>query len=80
MTYKCHENFSADPVNTTAAYEWSLKGEAPVLPECLELYRRLLHLRIKVVFLTGRQESVRNSTASNLKLVGYNTWEKLLLR
>ncbi|KAJ4718011.1 acid phosphatase 1-like [Melia azedarach] len=72
--------FGTEPLNGTAFLEWLEKGEAPALPESLKLYRRLLNLGIKTVFLTGRAEFMRNSTESNLKLVGYDTWEKVLLR
>lgn len=64
----------------TAYLEWLLKGELPALPESIKLYKRLMSLGIKVVFLTGRFGFLRNSTESNLKKAGYHTWEKLILR
>ncbi|OMP12789.1 Acid phosphatase (Class B) [Corchorus olitorius] len=57
-----------------------MEGKAPALPESLKLYSKLLSLGIKVVFLTGRPEDQRSATATNLKKVGYRTWEKLILK
>ncbi|KAJ4718012.1 acid phosphatase 1-like [Melia azedarach] len=70
----------AEVINVTAYLEWQLKGELPALPESIKLYKRLMSLGIKVVFLTGRFGFLRNSTESNLKKAGYHTWEKLILR
>ncbi|KAG8473712.1 hypothetical protein CXB51_035562 [Gossypium anomalum] len=75
-----YEIFRAEPYNATLFDEWVMEGAAPALPESLWLYNKLLSLGIKVVFLTGRQESQRNTTASNLKNVGYHTWDKLILK
>ncbi|KAJ0075105.1 hypothetical protein Patl1_33952 [Pistacia atlantica] len=72
--------FGTEPINKTLAYEWVNKSKAPALPESLELYRKLLSLGIKVVFLTGRDEEWRKVSATNLKNVGYHTWEQLILR
>ncbi|KAI5336948.1 hypothetical protein L3X38_016217 [Prunus dulcis] len=66
--------------NSTAFNTWVLEGTAPVLPESLKLYKKLLKLGVKVVFITGRGEDQRNVTTSNLKNVGYHTWEKLVLK
>lgn len=73
-------NFRVEPYNATTSNKWVNEGEAPALPESMRLYKKLLSLKFKVVFLTGRPESQRNVTANNLKKVGYHTLEKLLLR
>ncbi|TYH90146.1 hypothetical protein ES332_A13G029700v1 [Gossypium tomentosum] len=78
--YYAQHGFGAEPYNATLFDEWVMEGAAPALPESLLLYNKLLSLGIKVVFLTGRQESQRNTTASNLKNVGYHTWDKLILK
>ncbi|CAB4303000.1 unnamed protein product [Prunus armeniaca] len=41
--------------------------------------KKLLKLGVKVVFITGRGEDQRNVKTTNLKNVGYHTWEKLVL-
>ncbi|TQD92046.1 hypothetical protein C1H46_022371 [Malus baccata] len=68
------------PFNTTAFNEWVLEGTAPALPESLQLYKKLLKLGVKVVFMTGREEYQRRVTTTNLKNAGYRTWEKLVLK
>ena len=69
-----------EPFNSTLFNEWVNKGEAPSLPESLKLYKKLLSLGIKIVFLTGRPEDQRSVTENNLKNVGFYTWEKLILK
>lgn len=56
------------------------EGSAPALPETRRLYRRLLELGVKPVFLTGRTEDQRAITVANLRRQGYTGWEKLLLK
>ncbi|MBA0782496.1 hypothetical protein Gotri_000376 [Gossypium trilobum] len=78
--YYAQHGFGAEPYNATLFDKWVMEGAAPALPESLWLYNKLLSLGIKVVFLTGRHESQRNTTASNLKNVGYHAWNKLILK
>lgn len=69
-----------EPFNPTLSNAWVNEGAAPALPESLNLYKKLLSLGIKIVFLTGRTENQRDVTARNLKRAGYHTWEKLVLK
>jgi predicted secreted acid phosphatase len=69
-----------EPYDSTSFNQWVLTGKAPALPESLKLYEKLLSLKVKVVFITGRSEDQRNVTTTNLKHVGYHTWEKLILK
>ncbi|KAH7565338.1 hypothetical protein JRO89_XS09G0190300 [Xanthoceras sorbifolium] len=80
LPYYATHGFGTTPYNSTAFNEWVEEGKAPALPESLALYKNLLSLGIKIVFLTGRLEDQRNATAANLKNVGYHTWEKLILK
>ncbi|KAK8479041.1 hypothetical protein V6N13_078029 [Hibiscus sabdariffa] len=80
LPYYATQGFGADPYDATSFNKWVLEGKAPALPESLKLYQKLLSLGIKVVFLTGRPEDQRNVTSSNLRQVGYHTWEKLILK
>ena len=73
-------NFRSEVFNSTQFNNWVYEGKAPAQPESLQLYKKLLNLGIKAVFLTGRSEAQRNITAANLKKVGYHTWEKLILK
>ncbi|XP_071731917.1 acid phosphatase 1-like [Rutidosis leptorrhynchoides] len=71
--------FGAVP-NATAFYSWIMEGAAPEIPASLWLYKRLLKLGFKIVFLTGSDESMLEPRIKNLKAVGYSTWEKLIVR
>ena len=75
-----NENFRVEPFNATLFNKWVMEGKAPALPESLKLYRKLLSLGIKAVFITGRAEDQRTATATNLNKVGYYTWERLILK
>ena len=66
--------------NETSFNKWVDLGEAPALPESLKLYKKLLSLGIKIVFITGRPLDQKAVTATNLKLAGYHTWEKLITK
>ena len=57
-----------------------MEGKGLALPETLKLYQKVLSLGIKIVFLTGRTEEQMIVTATNLKRVGFHTWEKLILK
>ncbi|KAK7858166.1 acid phosphatase 1 [Quercus suber] len=68
------------PYNSTLFNQWVITAKAPALPESMKLYKTLLSLGIKVVFLTGRSEEQRTVTTNNLNHVGFHTWEKLILK
>ncbi|XP_022775724.1 stem 28 kDa glycoprotein-like [Durio zibethinus] len=80
LPYYAKHGFGVEPFNATLFNKWVMEGAAPALPESLRLYRKLLSLGIKAVFITGRSEDQRSVTAANLKKVGYHTWEKLVLK
>jgi len=66
--------------NATAFKIWVSFGEAFALPETLVLYNKLVGLGIKVVFITERPVDLKDVTISNLKEVGFHTWEKFIAR
>ncbi|WCJ39704.1 HAD superfamily subfamily IIIB acid phosphatase [Euphorbia peplus] len=80
LPYFAQHGFGAEPYNPTLFSEWIAKGKAPALPESLYLYKKLLSLGIKMVFLTGRTQDKLSVTSTNLNLSGYRKWEKLILR
>ncbi|GJM94828.1 hypothetical protein PR202_ga11507 [Eleusine coracana subsp. coracana] len=80
LPYYATHGFGSRPFNATSFNEYVLKGNAPALPETLRLYKRLISLSIRPVFLTGRTEDQRNITVKNLYYQGYSGWEKLLLK
>ena len=67
---------------------WELSARAVALSPTLEFYRFAKTLKSKtsdgvaIFFLTGRYDdpAERTATANNLRQVGYETWDKLILR
>ncbi|XP_015572819.1 stem 28 kDa glycoprotein isoform X2 [Ricinus communis] len=80
LPYYAEHGFGAEPYNSTLFNKWVVTSKAPALPESLSLYKRLLSLGIKIVFITGRTEDQRTVTTNNLKKAGYHTWMKLVLK
>uniref|UniRef100_A0A2N9FZF6 Acid phosphatase n=1 Tax=Fagus sylvatica TaxID=28930 RepID=A0A2N9FZF6_FAGSY len=72
--------FGAKEYNETTFQIWEKKGIAPPVPAILDLYKKLLRLGYKIVFISGKSESLRAITTKNLKNAGYTTWEKLILK
>ncbi|XP_040384591.1 stem 28 kDa glycoprotein-like [Oryza brachyantha] len=65
-----------------AFMEWLIAGKASALPNTLTLYKKLLLLGIKIVFLSDRPDTpeLRNATATNLIKEGFDCWDDLILR
>ncbi|EXB34861.1 Stem 28 kDa glycoprotein [Morus notabilis] len=80
LPYYARHGFGVEPFNLTSFTEWILTEDAPALPETLKLYKSLISLGFKIVFLSGRYEKTRSATERNLIYVGYKAWEKVLLR
>ncbi|XP_030972174.1 acid phosphatase 1-like [Quercus lobata] len=80
LPYYAEHGFGVQPYNSTLFNQWVITAKAPALPESMKLYKTLLSLGIKVVFLTGRSEEQRTVTTNNLNHVGFHTWEKLILK
>lgn len=81
LFYALPENaFGTKTTNSTSLYGWLNEESASPVPGMVKLYNQLYLMGIKFVFLTGRPESARNTTETNLKKAGYHTWEKLILR
>ncbi|CAI9114234.1 OLC1v1014903C2 [Oldenlandia corymbosa var. corymbosa] len=72
--------FGALPYNDTKFNEWVATGKAPAIPAILRLYKTLLTLGIKPVFLSGTKEVYQQVRVDNLHKVGYYNWEKLILK
>lgn len=59
---------------------WIESAQAPAIPGTLRLYNEAQRFGVRVFFLTGRSESQRAATEANLRLRGYDRWEKLIMR
>ncbi|KAK3028890.1 hypothetical protein RJ639_039899 [Escallonia herrerae] len=72
--------FGAMAYNGTKFNEWVATGKAPAVPGALKLYKKLVLLGFKIVFLSGTLKTYREVRITNLKEAGYHTWEKLILK
>ncbi|CAN6456831.1 unnamed protein product [Victoria cruziana] len=80
LPYYAKHGYGSVAFNETSFDEWVEEGVAPALPESLRLYNELQSLGFELFLITGRSESQRNITTSNLLLAGYTTWNSLILR
>ncbi|XP_076907301.1 acid phosphatase 1-like [Bidens hawaiensis] len=72
--------FGFVPMYWTKFSQWAEKNVAPAIPGSLKLYKKLVNLGFKIVFITGSREASRQPRIRNLKAVGYTQWMKLILR
>ncbi|PHT46082.1 hypothetical protein CQW23_15240 [Capsicum baccatum] len=77
---RCDVAFGAIPYNNTKFNEWMGEGKLPAIPSILGVYKTVLSLGIKTVFITGARENFRQSRIANLKKAGYSNWLKLVLK
>ncbi|XP_076907299.1 acid phosphatase 1-like [Bidens hawaiensis] len=68
------------PFNGTKFDQWVKKAAAPAIPGSLRLYKQLIKMGYKIVFLSGTREAFRQPRIKNLKAVGYTQWMKLILK
>lgn len=59
---------------------WVESAQAPAIPGTLRVYNEARQLGVKVFFLTGRPDSQRASTETNLRVRGFSTWQQLIMR
>jgi acid phosphatase len=59
---------------------WIESAQAPAIPGTLRLYEEAQKLGVSIFFLTGRSESQRAATESNLRLQGFKHWQRLIMR
>ncbi|XP_052143184.1 stem 28 kDa glycoprotein-like [Oryza glaberrima] len=79
--YKNH-GFGYHRTDEPAFMEWLIAGRASALPNTVTLYKKLLLLGVKIVFLSDRPDTpeLRNATATNLIKEGFDCWDELILR
>ena len=66
--------------NAKLIHQEILAADAPVIHAMLDLYQDAIKHGVKVFFVTGRAESERLATQSNLINAGYSQWSGLYLR
>ncbi|KAK9705876.1 hypothetical protein RND81_07G088700 [Saponaria officinalis] len=80
LPYYERHGFGSEVFNEETFYEWCSLANAPAVPASLELYKELQQLGFTIFILTGRDESVRNSTEAGLRFAGFSDWKRLILR
>ncbi|MEW6703066.1 MAG: HAD family acid phosphatase [Bacteroidota bacterium] len=60
--------------------EWTKEGRAPAIKETKRFYDYLVSKNIRVIFVSGRYEEVRDATKRNLIEQGYTKFDTLILR
>ncbi|XP_015692753.2 stem 28 kDa glycoprotein-like [Oryza brachyantha] len=80
LPYQAKHGYGAQPYDQTSYLQYVAGESSPALQGTLRLYRRLLQLGIKPVFLTDRTDDQSAVTTHNLLQQGYCSWEKLLLQ
>jgi predicted secreted acid phosphatase len=58
---------------------WDMRGQSTAIKATLALYRHARSLNVAVFFITGRPENQRNPTVRNLRAVGYDTFQELIM-
>jgi acid phosphatase len=59
---------------------WAASAQAPAIPGTLRLFKTAEELGVSVFFITGRPETQRASTEANLRLQGFDKWDRLIMR
>ncbi|WFT97010.1 S1/P1 nuclease [Bradyrhizobium barranii] len=61
---------------------WELSAQSLVIAPTLRLFNQAKAKNVKVFFVTGRRDTanLREATEKNLRAVGYDGWEALLMR
>lgn len=80
LPYYAEHGFGLEVFNGQLFDNWVDKATAPAIESSLKLYEVILKLGFKIFLLTGRSEVQRNMTANNLRNVGFQNWDKLILR
>jgi len=68
------------PKGPFGSYAWELKAVAPAIEPTLMLFNAERAKGVSVFFITGRDESERAATISNLRRAGYRGWTRLVMK
>ena len=59
---------------------WESSGKAEAILATLDLFKAARAAGVKVFFITGRDESLREATEKNLREAGYAGWDEVIMR
>ncbi|CAL5336939.1 unnamed protein product [Camellia sinensis] len=80
LPYYADHGFGLEVFDGVEFDKWVDKAMAPPIESSLKLYEEVLKLGFKVFLLTGRSEQQRGVTVANLINLGFQDWDKLILR
>lgn len=80
LPYYQDHGFGLEVFNGHEFDKWVTKAMAPAIESSLKLYEEVRGLGFKIFLLTGRAEGQRSMTTDNLNAVGFQDWDKLILR
>ncbi|OAY44656.1 hypothetical protein MANES_08G169200v8 [Manihot esculenta] len=79
--YYKKKRYGCEPYDPAGFKAWALKGRCPAIPAVLGLFQVLIESGFKVFLVTGRdQETLAQSTISNLHNQGFIGYDRLILR
>jgi predicted secreted acid phosphatase len=68
------------PNGPCAWHTWEKLSRAVVIAPALALYKAAKAKNVAIFFITGRYENARAATEANLRDVGYDGWNELIMR
>ncbi|CAN1151586.1 Acid phosphatase 1, partial [Linum perenne] len=80
LPYYAQHGYGGEVFDSVAFDNWVDEAAAPALEPSLKLYQQLLELGFRIILLTGRSEAQRNVTERNLRVAGFQRWDRLILR
>ncbi len=77
-TYPCQKARAS--FAPAAAAGCILEAKLPAITQTKSLFQLARRRKVRVVFITGRPESIRTLTEANLRAAGYRGWSKLVMK
>jgi predicted secreted acid phosphatase len=77
--YPCFDAQGGIPYDTVINIQCVTAYNAPAIKPVLSLFKRAKQLKVKVFFITGRPEPIRDGTLQNLKAAGYTGKNELTM-
>jgi predicted secreted acid phosphatase len=78
--YPCFDKNGGLPYDTVINIQCVTAYDAPAIKPVLSLFKAAKRLKVKVFFITGRPEAIRDGSLDNLKAAGFTGKYELILR
>lgn len=80
MVYLKDQNYGSKPFDSEVWRKWIEQSRSRPMQPMVRLAQEVQQRNVSIVFITGRRETSRNSTLSNLRSAGYSDWILLMMR